>query len=605
VRLKHFLGRASRTSGGAAAVASGLPGEPLIAAAQRLYAERDFARAAALCQAAVADAPDVAALWQVLGASLLRLGDAGAASEAFMRAATLQPESPDAHSNHGEALRQAGRPDHAIEACERALALQPQHVPALHNFALALQPLGRMSEAIDLLRRALGVQPGSLAVHSSLLFMLNRDAQAAPDAIAREHRQWAARFADPLTDLAEPHANDRNPGRVLRIGYVSGDFFRHAVSYFIEPVLAMHDPAAVESHCYHTGGVRDEVTARLRGMTGHWHDVAQLSDEALAAAIRRDGIDILVDLSGHTRDNRLLAFARKPAPVQLTWLGYLNTTGMRAIDYRLTDCIADPRGAADALHREQLLRLSRCQWCYAPPADAPPVAPAPPARQGAVVFGAFSQFNKLNPRCITLWAKVLAALPASRLNVHGLPVAESGDFILDIFERHAIDPGRVSLTGTLDFDAYLRAYANVHVVLDSLPCNGGTTTCESLWMGVPVVSRAGVAGAQRSGASLLAAAGLQRLVAEDDEQFVAIAVALASDVFALARLRGGLRQDLLRSPLLDASGFTRELERAYRSVWQRWCDPSRGGGACGDWTPDGRTPDGFTPGGQAPGGPNA
>ncbi|MSQ70762.1 MAG: tetratricopeptide repeat protein [Betaproteobacteria bacterium] len=551
-------------------------GESLIAAAQCHYAARAFERAADLCRTGLSESPETGALWQLLGASQLRLGKAAMASESFARAAALQPLNPDAHSNLAEALRQAGRPDKAVEACGLALAIQADHVPSMHNLALALQPLGRIDEGVALLRRAIELQPRAAAVHSALLFLLNRHADSEPAAIAAEHVLWAARFADPLTVLSDPHNNDPDPDRVLRVGYVSGDLFRHAVSYFIEPVLAAHNPDAVETHCYYTGQVKDEVTSRLRGIAGHWHSVAPLDDEALSAKIRRNGIDILVDLSGHTRDNRLLTFARKPAPVQLTWLGYLNTTGMSAMDYRLTDGISDPSGAADSLHREELLRLSRCQWCYAPPRDAPPVSAAPEAEAGAVIFGAFNQFNKLNPRCVRLWSRVLAALPAATLKIHGLPVADSGDYILDIFEEHGIDLGRISLTGTLDFDAYLRAYAKVHVVLDTLPYNGGTTTCESMWMGVPVVTRAGVAGAQRSGASLLSAAGLQHLIAESDDEYVAIAISLARNPEKLAVLRDTLREQVQRSPLMDTAGFVRELEATYRRAWRRWCGQARG-----------------------------
>jgi predicted O-linked N-acetylglucosamine transferase (SPINDLY family) len=280
---------------------------------------------------------------------------------------------------------------------------------------------------------------------------------------------------------------------------------------------------------------------------------------------------VLVDLSGHTKDHRLLAFARKPAPVQMTWLGYLNTTGMAAMDYRLTDAIADPRGEPDRLHRERLLRLPGCQWCYLPPADAPPVSPLPALASGRVSFASFNQFDKLSARCVALWARVLANVPNAALTVFGVPTPESSDFLLDIFEREGIDIGRIALRRPLGFDAYLGAYGAVDIVLDSLPYNGGTTTCESLWMGVPVVSLAGVAGAQRSGASLLAAVGLGELVAHSDEEYVNQACALARDLPALAALRSGMRERVARSPLLDAERFVRQLESAYREAWREWC----------------------------------
>jgi predicted O-linked N-acetylglucosamine transferase (SPINDLY family) len=358
---------------------------------------------------------------------------------------------------------------------------------------------------------------------------------------------------------------------------VSGDFFRHAVSYFIEPVLAAHDRVQFRILCFYSGTVQDEVTARLRSLCTAWRDVAALSDEALAASIREEGVDVLVDLSGHSKGERLLALARRPAPVQITWLGYLNTTGMAAMDYRLTDVVADPPGEPDRLHRERLLRLPECQWCYRPPADAPAVSPLTAHGTGRVTFASFNHFDKLSERCVGLWAKVLSNVPTARLAVFGVPAAESADFLLDVFEREGLDIGRIDLRRPLDFDAYLRARHEVDIALDSLPYNGATTTCESLWMGVPVVSRAGVAGAQRSGASLLGAVGLAELVAQSDDDYVEKARRLAADVTALAALRQGLRERVARSSLLDAERFVRQLESAYRQAWRDWCarDASR------------------------------
>ena len=563
---KRFFGRRAGEPSTAARVT-----DDQYAAACRLYQERRYGETEPLCRAAIALGDRDTRWWELLGAALIGNSRPAEACECFERVVALEPARPGAHTNLAEALRASGRPERAVDECEQALRLEPADAAAFHHLGLALPSLGRMDEAVQALRRACELKPDSAHLRSSLLFALNRYADIDPFALASEHRRWAVDFADPLTAAALPHANRPDPDRSLKIGYVSGDFFRHAVSYFIEPVLAAHDRRQFRTICYFSGGAQDEVTARLRALSGAWHDVAALSDETLAALIREDAVDVLVDLSGHTKDQRLLALARKPAPVQITWLGYLNTTGMGAMDYRLTDAVADPPGESDRLHRERLLRLPACQWCYLPPADAPPVAPLPALASGRVTFASFNQFDKLSERCVALWARVLANVPNAALAVFGVPTPESSDFVLDIFEREGIDIGRIALRRPLAFDAYLRACNEVDIALDSLPYNGGTTTCESLWMGVPVVSRAGVSGAQRSGASLLTAVGLGGLVAHSDEEYVNKACALARELPALAALRSGMRERLARSPLMDAERFVRQLESAYREAWRDWC----------------------------------
>jgi predicted O-linked N-acetylglucosamine transferase (SPINDLY family) len=526
----------------------------------------------ALCLAATAAHPHDPAGWELLGAAHIALDQPVEASGCFQRVLELQPRRAGARANHAEALRLSGRPDAAVAACEAALRDDPQDIAALHNLGLALSSLGRSAEAVAALRKACAARPDSHEIRGALLFALNRHAGVDIDELAREHRRWAVDFADPLGLHAVPHANDRSPGRPLRVGYVSGDFRRHAVSYFIEPVLEGHDRSSFRVFGYSSSHVGDEVTMRLKPLFDQWREVAALDDDALAALIRDDAIDVLIDLSGHTRHNRLLAFARRPAPVQITWLGYLNTTGMAAMDGRLTDAAADPPQVAERLHRERLLRLPCCQWCYRPPRDAPEVAPLPALASGHVTFGSFNQFDKLSTHCVALWARILARMPEARVAVFGVPVAESADVLLDIFERHGIDLTRIELRRTTGFDDYLHAHGEVDIALDSLPYNGGTTTCESLWMGVPVVTRRGVAGAQRSGASLLAAVGLEVFAAGTDEAYVETAVEAAADLERLAVLRGSLRSRMRGSPLMDEKGFVKELESVYRDAWRRWCE---------------------------------
>jgi predicted O-linked N-acetylglucosamine transferase (SPINDLY family) len=345
---------------------------------------------------------------------------------------------------------------------------------------------------------------------------------------------------------------------------VSPNFSRHSVGYFIAPVIAAHDRRQFEVFCYYTHRLSDDATARIRASADGWRDVATASDDALEALIRADGIDVLVDLAGHCKGNRLAVFARKPAALQLTWLGYPDTTGLDAIDVRITDGIADPAPGADARHTERLWRMDGTFLAYDPPRDSPGVA----ARRAdaPVAFGSFNHAAKLNEPTIALWAEILARVPDARLILKSglLDRADTRDRVLERFERNGVAVARIEVEGWRpDRGSHLALYGEVDIALDTYPYNGTTTTCEALWMGVPVVSRAGDVHMSRVGASLLRGAGLGELVAESDAQYVELAVALAGDAARRARLRASLRERLRASPLLDHAGFTRQLEQCY------------------------------------------
>ena len=392
-----------------------------------------------------------------------------------------------------------------------------------------------------------------------------------PQEAAAEYRRWGELYADPLSAAAQPHPNMPEPDRPLRIGYVSADFRRHAMAYFVEPFLAQHERNTWRVYCYSNCTRPDDVTQHLRGFAHEWRDIAALSDDAAARLIREDGIDILVDLAGHTGGNRLLLFARRPAPIQMTWLGYWGGTGMAAMDYRITDRYADPEGEADSHYREKLLRLPHSKWCYLPPAGMLACNALPAQSRGNVTFGSFCSFPRISNETMRAWATLLRRLPGARLRMIGAPGDESLDRMLEIFEAAGVYADRVDLVARLPFDAYLQQYLQVDIALDPFPMNGGTTTCEALWLGVPVVSRSGRSAVSRSGSSLLTNAGLPELIADSWESYVDIAVALATDLAALAQLRATLRQRLRASPLLDAQGFTRDLEALYRDAWRSWC----------------------------------
>ncbi|MDH4189978.1 MAG: tetratricopeptide repeat protein, partial [Betaproteobacteria bacterium] len=426
----------------------------------------------------------------------------------------------------------------------------------------------RIDESIREFRRVLASDETNVHAWSNLLLTLQYSQDVGPEELYAEHQRYGARFAKPyVAPRAEPLG-----GRRLRIGYLSPDFRFHVVACFIEPILENHDRGRFEVFCYHNHRVEDQVTERLRGFAEHWVDCVYQSDEELAQRIREDRIDILVDLTGHTMDNRLSVFAMKPAPVQVTYLGYPNTTGLSAIDYRLTDARVDPPGEADRLSAEQLIRLPHSYFCYRPLDSAPAVNPLPALAAGRVTFGCFNNFPKVSNAFLDAVARIMQRVPGSRLLLKAKPlaVAEVAHRVRRHFAGFGVDATRLDLRGwTPKVDGHLSIYQEVDIALDSFPYNGATTSCEALWMGVPVVSVLGNRHAARVGSSLLHAVDLENLVAEDVEQYIEIAAALAGDLEALAQLRAGLRERVRSSSLMDGAGFTRALEDNYLEFWRR------------------------------------
>ena len=371
------------------------------------------------------------------------------------------------------------------------------------------------------------------------------------------------------------YANVREAARRLKIGYVSPDFRGHSVAYFVEPLLKGHDRQAVEVFCYAEVTRPDTVTAHLQGLVDHWLVTVGLSDEELAERIRADGIDILVDLAGHTANNRLRVFARKPAPVQVTWLGYPNTTGLEAIDYRLVDAVTDPVGEADAWASETLVRLEGGFLCYGGLKDAPEPTVPPCLKTGTVTFGSFNNPAKVSAATFDAWATLLSRLPQARLLLKGKPFADAATralFLARLGER-GVAAERVELVAWLPGTAaHLALYHRVDIALDPFPYNGTTTTCEALWMGVPVVTLRGDRHAGRVGASLLSQIGLTDLIANSVEEYVEIALALARNPGRLDDLRRALRPRMAASPLCDGRAFARKMEAAFRTMWQVWCE---------------------------------
>ena len=575
--LQGFSRRASRE---APAESGSEPGQRY-AQALEFYAGGEKAKAEAACRKLLEQAPRHAPAWSLLARMALDEKQLERALDCYAHVLSAQPDEPDYLVDAAEINRRAGNLARALDLSAHALALRPQDVRAWQVRGNALEELDRLDEALDCLRHEIELKPGDINVHSNLLFLSNRADLLPPQQLAAEYRRWGELYADPLTAAAEAHANTPDPERPLRVGYVSADFRRHAMAYFVEPFLARHDRRACRVSCYSNNPRPDEVSLRLRGLADEWRDIAGVSDDEAARLIRDDGIDILIDLAGHTGGNRLQLFARKPAPVQMTWLGYLGGTGMAAMDYRISDHYADPVGDADAEYRERLLRLPHSKWCYLPPASMPACNSLPALSRGCVTFGSFCSFPRISNVMLRTWARLLHGLPGSRLRMIGAPSGESLDRMLEIFDAAGVYADRLDLVGRLPLDACLQQYLEIDIALDSFPCNGGTTTCESLWMGVPVVSCSDPkarSGASRSGFSLLSNAGLPELAVPTLEEYVGIALRLAADLPALAQLRATLRERVRASPLLDAEGFTRDLETLYRVAWREWCGRRHAGG---------------------------
>jgi predicted O-linked N-acetylglucosamine transferase (SPINDLY family) len=513
----------------------------------------------------------VAAYHARLGEALLAEADTNAAIVAFQKALSLRPDDPALLLSLGGAYVKQGRLTEAVALFEQARNRDPTNGAASTALGNACMAQGAVEAAIPHFERALKLDGRNPAAESNLLFCLIYS-ERPPAEIAERHRAWGAREAARVRP-ATAHPNDRDPDRRLRIGYVSGDFKGHAVSYFLAPLLAAHDHDAVEVCCYSEFDRRDAVTERFMALADRWRDTPGQSDAAVAEMIAADQIDILVDLAGHTAGHRLGVFARKPAPVQVSWLGYPATTGLPTLDYRLVDAVTDPPGPADALATETLIRLEDGFLCYEPAPDAPDPGPPPGLANGFVTFGSFNNQTKLSPTALKTWARLLKAVPTARLLFKGGFVIDPGarERVSAAFEAEGVAPDRLILHGFTGTPAeHLAVYNQIDMALDPFPYNGTTTTCETLWMGVPVVTLAGQAHAGRVGASLLSLVGLEDLIAEDLDGYIRIATALAADPDRLTDLRRTLRPRMAASPLCDAPAFARKMEAAYRALWQRW-----------------------------------
>ena len=527
-------------------------------------------------------APDHAGLLAALGRLLLITGHANEAVDAYARAVTLDPTLDVARRGLAGALIAAHRYTDAIAACRDGLARNAQLSPdtgLTMTLAGALHHLGHSTEALDLARESAARHPADAPFAGAVALLSNYVPRLDPVAVLAAHRAYGALLRETVPAPPRTYPQSRDQGRRLRIALISPDLRSHSVASFIEPFLIHHDRAAIDLCVYQTNHIADAVTARLRPRADHWRVVSTLPDAALADAIHADRVDIAVELSGLTEGHSLPAMHSRPAPVGVSYLGYPNTTGLDAIDYRLVDDVTDPAPDADALAVERLFRIDAPFLCYLPPADAPDVAPPPSLARGphpaGITFGSFNALSKISDDLIALWARVLTAVPGSRLLLKAMSLADPA-LRLELPRRFAAqgldDPARIELAPpTATVAAHLALYARVDVALDTHPYNGTTTTCEALLMGVPVVTLAGRVHAARVGASLLTAVGRPDLIADSEAAYIALAAALAADPASLAARRAAQRAEFLASPLCDAPAHTRRLEAAFRSMWRDLC----------------------------------
>ena len=557
------------------AVADALPPQPRADAAAA-----PLARIEALLDAA---APTVEAVLQAFDQAR-QLGRDDLALRLLERAAVLSPSNFAIHVNLSHLQAAAGQLDAALQSAVSAVALAPQRAETNYNLGLTYFERGEFAGAERLLRAAIALAPQFEPAHSSLICLLDRMSGIEPEAMLAQRRVWAASCIGAVPVPSHPHRRD--PNRKLKVGYVSADFRGHSSAYFLLPLFRHHDPEQIEWHAYYNWPAGDATTGALKQLAHGWHNIHGLSDEAAAAQIAADRIDILIDLSGHSVGHRMGVFARRPAPLQATYMGYLGSSGLPAMDFRITDAWLDPAHRPALAQTERLVRVPRCCVSFAPDASAPALSPLPAltrnaakgatngATKGTITFGSLNARSKLNDAVLDLWARLLLEIPDSRL----LVAAGSGgddavaNALRQRFVRAGIAPERIDIRGRQSLAGFFALFAEIDVALDPFPYNGGTTSFHSLWMGVPVITLAGEWPLARCGLMVMENAGLPEFVAADADAYIAIARRCAADLPQLARLRAGMRRRFNAAPFADGPGLARALEETYRSLWQERCN---------------------------------
>jgi protein O-GlcNAc transferase len=545
-----------------------------------------------------------------LGSLLAKLEQPTEAEQFFGEALRCNPDSFEARVLLVDLLLTRGHLVAAVDEAEAALKLRPDSVHLLFNYGLILKRLARQAEAETVFRRIIDLDatyvrayqmlgavlisqcrmrdaldvfasgrehcPDTFDLESAELFALNCRDDISIDELFARHVQFGIRLEQLEPSRFGRFENIPDPERRLRIGFVSADFQYHVVPLFLIPLLERRDKSAVEVYCYSTGDTVDDYTERVRSLSDAWRATGRLQAREIADLIYRDRVDILVDLAGHSGVPNLRVFAQRPAPVQATWLGYLNTTGLTRIQYRLSDNQCDPPGLTDRYHTEKLIRLPNSQWCYRPLAEVDVEEQAPFQRNGHVTFGSFNQTVKISPAARKLWGEILTQVPDSRLVVVGVVDGRAREDLYADFANAGVDRRRITMIPFVPPKEYFECYGKVDIALDTMPFSGGTTTCDAIWMGVPVVTCPGVRSWSRSASSILTMVGLEEGIAHSHEDYVRRAVHFARQPAALSELRSSLRSRMLESPLMDEQRFARDMEHAYRNMWQAWCAQNGG-----------------------------
>ncbi|MES2189057.1 MAG: tetratricopeptide repeat protein [Pseudomonadota bacterium] len=539
--------------------------------ARLTYLSRDLAKTEVLLQRSLLTKPDFFEALVLLSSVLEETARMAPALEALTKALRLKPDSRGAWTNQAALLLKLDKPEDAEKAARCALDIDPLDVQALQILASILRSLGFNDEASLTLKAALRIQPEKFDLQSTELFLLNFDEKLLAEEIFQRHAAFGARMEAAFPVRFKTRRDTAILERRLRIGYVSGDFNSHPVAQFMLPVLEHHDHNAFEIFCYSCGSRRDAVTEKISGLCSRWADVSTLSDRQLADTIYQDGIDILVDLSGHSGSVKLAVFSERPAAIQATWLGYLNTSGLSRMDYRICDARTDPEEWSGKFHTEKLIYLPASQWCYRPVIDIHHATNAPVQRNGHVTFGSFNSGLKISTPMCRRWAEILVAVPGSRLLIADVKSERKQEAIKHQMRQFGVSIDCIQFMPRMDLPDYFRLYNSVDIALDTCPYGGGTTTFDALWMGVPVVTARGNTPVSRSAASILAALSLTEWIAPSIDDYVRTAVQRASDAGAIQSLRQSLRPLLMRSPLTDERTFVKDLETCYLTMWANFC----------------------------------
>jgi protein O-GlcNAc transferase len=521
-------------------------------------------------QRAIEIKPQLAGAFFNLGTAFQKIGSLDVAISCYQRAVELDPTIWEAHTALGIAWQQQGKCDDAVAAYNQSLRLAPDQALTHSNLSTSLREQGRLDEAISACCRALQLDPTFATAHSNLVYLTWFHPAYDSAAIYEEHRRWNQQHAAESASSIAPHRNDRNENRRLRVGYVSPEFRQHCQSLFTIPLLTHHNHHQFEIFCYSDVTVADGFTNIVRSYSNNWRDTATLGNDQLAELVRQDKIDILVDLTMHMSGSRALLFAKKPAPIQVCWLAYPGTTGLTTIDYRLTDPYLDPTGQDDRFYSEASIRLPDTFWCYWPFDNQPEPNALPALTDGCITFGSLNNFSKVNPFVLKLWAEVLTAVPNSRLALLA-PPGWAREQTLGWLGRFGVAAERVRFFDRQPVKRYMSLYHQIDIGLDTFPYNGHTTSLDSFWMGVPVITIVGKTVVGRAGLSQLTNLALPEFIARSPEEYVSIASSLASNLTRLSLLRSTLRDRMQQSPLMNAPKFAVGVEAAYRQMWHKWC----------------------------------